>query len=269
MKQDKRPIGVFDSGLGGLTCMRELMRVLPHEDIIYLGDTGRVPYGTRSNDTIIKYTKQDIAFLTKYNVKYIVIACGTVSSVALDHIDKAGLCPIVGVVDSAVDAALSATKTGRIGVLGTPATIASGSYVTKLKAKADVEVVSHACPLFVPLVENGYTQKDNPVLRLVAQEYLAPLLQKQVDTIILGCTHYPLLKEAIADLCPGITLIDVGQQAALKVSDTLITEGLAATEGEGQYRFFVTDTTENFAHYGSLFLNQPICGCVERVELNG
>ncbi len=263
----KRPIGVFDSGLGGLTCMRELMRAMPHEDIIYLGDTGRVPYGTRSNETIIKYTLQDIAFLSKFHVKYIVIACGTVSSVALDQIDKTGLCPIVGVVDSAVDAALAATKTGRIGVLGTPATIASGSYVKKLRAKADVDVVGNACPLFVPLVENGYIQKDNPVLRLVAEEYLAPVLAKQVDTIILGCTHYPLLKAAIAELCPGITLIDVGQQAACNVSRALTESGLAATAGEPEYRFYVTDTTDTFAHYGSLFLNQPIQGQVERVEL--
>ena len=269
MERNKRPIGVFDSGLGGLTCMRELMRVLPHEDIIYLGDTGRVPYGTRSNDTMIKYTMQDIAFLKKFDVKYIVIACGTVSSVALDRIDKTDLCPIVGVVDSAVEAALAATKTGHIGVLGTPATIASGSYVKKLKTKADVEVISNACPLFVPLVENGYTQKDNPVLRLVAQEYLEPLLAAKVDTVILGCTHYPLLKDAIAELCPDIALIDVGQQAALNVSRALTASGLAATEGEGEYRFYVTDTTENFAHYGSLFLNQPIRGCVERVELGG
>ena len=267
MELNKRPIGVFDSGLGGLTCMRELMRVMPHEDIVYLGDTGRVPYGTRSNETIVKYTLQDIAFLTKYDVKYIVIACGTVSSVALDRIDTSAMCPIVGVVDSAIDAALAATKSGRIGVLGTPATIASGSYEKKLKAKADVQVIPNACPLFVPLVENGYTQKDDPVLRLVAQEYLAPLLDGQVDTIILGCTHYPLLKDAIAQLCPGIALIDVGQQAALTVSRSLSEAGLAATQGEGKYRFFVTDTTENFAHYGSIFLNQPINGQVERVEL--
>lgn len=263
----KQPIGVFDSGLGGLTCMRELMRVMPHEDIIYLGDTGRVPYGTRSNETIVKYTLQDIAFLSKFNVKYIVIACGTVSSVALDQIDTTSPCPIVGVVDSAVDAALSATQNNRIGVLGTPATIASGSYIKKLRAKADVEVIANACPLFVPLVENGYTDKNNPVLRLVAQEYLAPLLAKQVDTIILGCTHYPLLKETIADLCPNITLIDVGQQTALTVSQTLKQAGLAATSGEASYRFYVTDTTESFERYGSLFLNQPIQGHVERVEL--
>ncbi len=263
----KRPIGVFDSGLGGLTCMRELMRVMPHEDIIYLGDTGRVPYGTRSNETILKYTMQDIAFLTKFHVKYIVIACGTVSSVALDQIDQTNLCPIVGVVDSAVDAALAASKNGRIGVLGTPATIASGSYIKKLRAKADVDVIDKACPLFVPLVENGYIQKDNPVLQLVAEEYLAPLLAKQVDTIILGCTHYPLLKNAIADLCPGITLIDAGQQAARNVAHILNQSGLAATSGEPTYRFYVTDTTETFAHYGSLFLNQPIQGHVERVEL--
>ena len=269
MNQKKQPIGVFDSGLGGLTCMRELMRVMPHEDIVYLGDTGRVPYGTRSNDTIIKYTMQDIAFLTKHDVKYIVIACGTVSSVALDRIDTTGLCPIVGVVDSAVDAALAATKNGRIGVLGTPATIASGSYVTKLCARADVAVVPNACPLFVPLVENGYTQKDNPVLRLVAQEYLEPLLKAQVDTVILGCTHYPLLKEALADLCPGIHLVDVGQQAALNVAKSLREAGLAESEGDASYRFYVTDTTDNFAHYGSMFLNQPINGQVERVELIG
>lgn len=267
MEQTNRPIGVFDSGLGGLTCMRELMRVMPHEDIIYLGDTGRVPYGTRSTDTIVKYTLQDIAFLMKFNVKYIVIACGTVSSVALDRIDTSALCPIVGVVDSAVEAALSATRAGRIGVLGTPATIASGSYAKKLKAKADVHVVSNACPLFVPLVENGYIEKENPVLRLVAEEYLTPVLAGQVDTIILGCTHYPLLKDAIADLCPGITLIDVGQQAALNVSHSLRQAGLAVAQGEAHYRFYVTDTTENFTRYGSLFLNQPITGQVERVEL--
>ena len=263
----KRPIGVFDSGLGGLTCMKELMRVMPHEDIVYLGDTGRVPYGTRSNDTIIKYAKQDIAFLLQHDVKYIVIACGTVSSVALEHIDTDGICPIVGVVDSAVEAALKATRSGRIGVLGTPATIASQSYARKLQKNKDIEVISNACPLFVPLVENGYIHKDNPILRLVAQEYLEPMIKGKVDTLILGCTHYPLLKETIADLCPDITLIDVGQQAALHVADALVSAGLAETTGDAQYRFYVTDTTDSFSRYGSMFLNQPITGQVERVEL--
>lgn len=265
---DNRPIGVFDSGLGGLTCVKELMKVLPGEDIIYLGDTGRVPYGTRSRETIIKYTMQDIAFLEKHNVKRIVIACGTVSSVALDEIDKTGRVRITGVIDSAVAEAVRVTKNGKIGVMGTPATIASGSYEKKLLTlNPNLEIMSIPCPMFVPLVENGYIEDDNRVLNLVAQEYIEPLPRMGVDTVILGCTHYPLIQGCISKLVPDAILIDPGKQAALSLAEELMETGNLSDKRQSSYSFYVTDSTESFTKIGSVFLNRKITGKVERIEL--
>ena len=184
---DKRPIGVFDSGLGGLTAVRELRRILPGEDIIYFGDTGRIPYGTRSRETILRYARQDIAFLLSKGVKYLMAACGTVSSTYPAEEAAALPVPYTGVVSAAVEGAVQATRTGKVGVIGTSATIRSGSYVRLLEEKLpDARITALACPLFVPLVENGFADDHGGVAGIVARQYLEPILQADVDTLILG-----------------------------------------------------------------------------------
>ncbi len=195
---DDRPIGVFDSGLGGLTAVKELRRLLPGEDIIYFGDTGRVPYGTRGRDTIVAYARQDIAFLLSKNVKTILAACGTVSSTF--PIEESSRLPVLynGVVQAAAKAAMQATQNNKIGIIGTEATIASQSYQQALLSLSPhIQSTSNACPLFVPLVENGHFGTDDPMVQIAAEKYLAPIQAAGVDTLILGCTHYPLLSGAI------------------------------------------------------------------------
>ena len=186
---DNRAIGVFDSGLGGLTAVRQLHRVMPNEDIIYFGDTGRVPYGSRGRQTIINYTRQDTAFLTKHDIKAIVVACGTVSSVALDVVKGENTLPMVGVVKPSCYTAMKLTKSNRVGIIGTNGTIHSGSYEAMLHTlDPSVHTIARACPLFVPLVENGRFSPDDPVVQLVVEEYLAEIRDFGVDTLIMGCT---------------------------------------------------------------------------------
>ena len=211
---DNRCIGVFDSGLGGLTAVKEIMDILPNESLIYFGDTGRVPYGTRSRETIIKYSENDIRFLESFDVKLIVVACGTVSSVALPVIKDRFKTPIIGVVDATSAAAAAATKNNKIGIIGTPGTILSNAYNNCInEINPEIKTFKKACPLFVPLVENGHF--DTPVARLVIEEYLSELKKENIDTLILGCTHYPLLEKAIQDfLGQKVTLINSGAETA-------------------------------------------------------
>lgn len=262
---DKRAIGVFDSGLGGLTAVKEIMEILPNESLIYFGDTGRVPYGSRSGETIIKYSRQDIKFLQSFDVKMIVVACGTVSSVALPTVRKECGVPIIGVVEAAAEAAVKATKNNKIGIIGTPGTIASGAYEKWiLSRKPDIKTYSRACPLFVPLVENGHF--DTPVARLVIEEYLAEIREKGVDTLILGCTHYPLLEKAIGEFMGDVTLINSGAEVAkmlVKSYPELLNEG----EGKEEYHYFVSDDTDNFEHLASLFLQRDINGQVAKIDI--
>ena len=202
---DDRPIGVFDSGLGGLTTVRELCRLLPEEDIVYFGDTGRVPYGSRSRETIVKYARQDVAFLRTFDLKTIVIACGTVSTTALDVLAAENPIPVLGVVAPAARAAARATRSGSIGLIGTQASIRSGAYERLIRAENPAaRVLAQPCPLFVPLVENGRFRPGDVVIETVAAEYLAPLKEAGVDTLVLGCTHYPLLEKVIGALGPGV-----------------------------------------------------------------
>ncbi len=267
-KADNRAIGVFDSGLGGLTAVKELMHTLPKENIVYFGDTGRVPYGTRSNETIIKYVHQDIRFLLNFNIKLIVVACGTASSVALEKVRTQFEVPIVGVVKPAVEKAISLTHSKRIGIIGTPSTINSKSYVRSIAQMApDVKTFDKACPLFVPLVENGYL--DNQVARLVAQEYLEPLKKERVDTIIMGCTHYPLLKETICKVMgEGVALVDPGAETAKYVKTFLDEKKTFAHEAsKQQYRYFVSDSIAHFEELGSLFLQKKMQNCVEKIDI--
>ncbi len=208
-------IGVFDSGLGGLTALKELHRLTPGEELIYFGDTGRVPYGTKSAGIITKFALQDAAFLISQGVDAILVACGTVSTTALPVLRDRFAVPIIGVVEPAARAAAAATENGRIGIIGTTATIRSGAFERAVRSVSpDAELISQDCPLFVPLVESGFVGRDCSIARLACEHYLARLRQSGIDTLILGCTHYPLLAPIIAELLPGVRLINTGEAAA-------------------------------------------------------
>lgn len=254
---DNRVIGVFDSGIGGLTAVRRLQEVMPQETMIYFGDTGRVPYGSRGRDTIIKYTRQDIRFLLQYDPKVIVIACNTASAAALETVQGEFSVPILGTVEPSCVCANAVTQNQRIGVIGTQATIRSGVFSRTLKQLNPVcQVVEQACPLFVPLVENGRTHRGDPVIETVVSEYLQPVREAGVDTLILGCTHYPLLFDVIADFMgESVTLIDSGAEAANAVR-RLVAPADENAKAETQY--FVSDDPQNFTELAGLFLQQPL-----------
>lgn len=266
---DNRPIGVFDSGLGGLTVVRQLIRQLPDENIVYFGDTGRVPYGTRSPETIEKYTRQDSRFLLSEDVKIIIAACGTVSSVA-PHVLSTLPVPATGVVEPAADAAAAASRNGRVGVLGTAATIRSHSFRKRIEqTRPDIQIFEQACPLFVPLVENGWIGKDDEVTRLTARRYLEPLRKRGVDTILLGCTHFPLLAPIIADVVGNdVTLIDAGQAAAVACAKRLAETGSLNESGRsGKHRFFVSDRPEDFTRVADMFLGCNVDGDIHTLDI--
>lgn len=267
MKNDA--IGVFDSGLGGLTCVRELRRVMPNESIIYFGDTGRVPYGNRSADTIRKYALEDVRFLLGKRVKMVIAACGTVSSVAGNAGEGLSV-PFTGVVIPAAKAAAEATRNNRIGVIGTAATVASGSYGKEIaKLNPDAEVFAQACALFVPLVENGFIDASDILVKETVARYLKPLKDKGVDTLILGCTHYPILREAIADyMGEGVALIDAGAATANYVRSVLSeSDMLAYDSNDAKYHYYVTDAPQGFTATASLLLGEDISSQVERVAI--
>lgn len=267
---DSRPIGVYDSGLGGLTAIKELEKLLPGENIIYFGDTGRVPYGTKGQDTIIKYAQQVFRFLGSFDVKSVLIACGTVSSVAFKEVSASTDVPVYGVVEPAVKAALKATRNGRIGVLGTSATIRSGAYEKAIhEGNPEVLTKSRACPLFVPLVENGHFGRDDAMTRLAAHEYLDDFAGSDVDTVILGCTHYPILRGVIGEILgENVTLIDSGREAALAVTSDFEKSGLLSgkTEG-GRVSFYVSDYTDDFTRLAGILLEHSLSGYVEKTDI--
>lgn len=266
---DNRPIGVFDSGLGGLTVVKALSAAMPNEQIVYFGDTGRVPYGNRSRATIEQYARQDEAFLLSQNVKLIIAACGTVSSVAAhtgDHLPV----PFFGVVQPAAAAAAKATKNGKIGVIGTAATIASGAYERELlHIDPTYSVISTDCPLFVPLVEEGWISPDDPITRLTAQRYLQPVRNAGVDTLILGCTHYPLIAPILQQVMgEHVTLINAGQAAADACQVILQQKQLNTGQTQpGTHQYFVTDRPDSFLKIASLFLQGALNGTVQRVQV--
>ena len=257
---DNRPIGVFDSGLGGLTAVKALRRLLPGEDLIYFGDTARVPYGGRSRETLLKYARQDIAFLRSFDLKAVLIACGTVTSTSLDTLRKENDLPVLGVVEPSCREALAATNNKKIGMIATLASARSGAYERTLKGlDADVRVFSQPCPLFVPLVENGRFRQGDVVIETVAREYLTPLMEAGVDTLILGCTHYPLLKDIIGEICgPGVTLIDSGAASARALRQQLAAEGQLTDRQQGETRFYVSDRPEDFEKLAAVFLEEPL-----------
>ena len=267
---DNRPIGVFDSGLGGLTAVKQILKIMPNEDVIYFGDTGRVPYGTRSNETILKYAKQDIKFLKSNNVKMIIAACGTVSSVAGNLGDSLDI-PFTGVLKPTAMSAAAATKNKRIGIIGTTATIRSGSYRKELvKIDSSIEVYERDCPLFVPLVENGFIDDNDEVTYLVAQRYLGDLKKAGIDTLIMGCTHYPIIRNILCKVMgENVTLIDSGRETALYCAKILKQkELLSNNEKEGNCSFYVSDCVEGFSKTAGIFLGKDIKNEVKHINID-
>ena len=265
-----QPIGVFDSGLGGLTAVKQLRAIMPHENIVYFGDTGRVPYGNRSVSTIRRYATQDANFLLSNNVKMVIAACGTVSSTAGDIGENLPV-PYTGVIAPTAKAAALATKNGKIGVIGTRATVLSCSYKKEIeKIDSNLQVFQKECPLFVPIVEEGFFSPDDPIARLTVERYLEVLKKEQVDTIILGCTHYPILKAVIGEYVgQDVKLIDSGKETARYASKVLAEKSLLNTSEEpGQCDFFVSDRTEGFSRSASVFLHSDIGENVSRVDIH-
>ena len=261
MKIDREaPIGVFDSGVGGLTVAREIMRNLPSEKIVYFGDTARVPYGSKSKETIIRYSRQIIRFLQQQQVKAIVVACNTASAFALDAVRDEFDIPIIGVIEPGAKVAAAQTRNKRVGIIGTVGTVGSGIHAEYLKhLDPEITVFGKACPLFVPLVEEGWLH--DPVTDEVAARYLKELQDKQVDTLILGCTHYPLLMDKIKKYVPsGITLLAQGEFVAASLKDYLMRhpEMDQKITKNGVSRFLTTESAAKFAEAASIFLNQQI-----------
>lgn len=266
MRRDD-PIGIFDSGVGGLTVTSEVMNGLPGEDIIYFGDTGRYPYGSRSLEIVGKFALQDVGFLSGLGVKAVVVACNTASSVALDKLREKFPLPIMGVIEPGAKAAVRATRNGILGVIGTRATIKSGSYNQAIgRLNPGLRVIAKPCPLFVALAEEGWTQ--GKAVRLVAHEYLDPLKREGVDTLVLGCTHYPLLRGVIGEVMGDeVKLVDSAKETSKELKSLLEEEGLLNSQKEGgNYRFLVTDNPDAFLEVGGKFLKGKLTGA-ELVEI--
>jgi len=261
-----KPIGVFDSGIGGLTVVRSLIRELPHENIVYFGDTARVPYGPKSPQVVREYALQDTEVLLKHDVKIIVVACNTVSAVALDVVQKIARIPVVGVIIPGAEAAMQTTKKKRVGIVGTLGTIRSNAYTNAMRQiDSSVLTFGQACPLFVPLAEEGWI--DHKATELIAKEYLFPLTLEKIDTLVLGCTHYPLLKDVISKvLHNNVALVDSGEATAHAVKRLLTDTGLLNTSKlKPNLQFYVSDIPHKFTEVGERFLGQKL-GKVNRVS---
>lgn len=253
--EKEKPIGVFDSGIGGLTVVKRLISIMPTENIVYFGDTARVPYGSKSNDTVIDYSVQDAQFLMKKNVKVIVVACNTASSVALPELRKRFHVPVIGMIEPGAAMALKETKTGRIGVIGTNATVNNHAYANEIKRlDPHVQVFEKACPLFVPLAEEGWINHE--ATRLVAEEYLKELKGHGVDTLVLGCTHYPILTEVIQSVMGGdVKLIDSGIAAARVVKSELERIGFCTNSySNGIQDYYISDIPQKFQEVAEIFM---------------
>ncbi len=266
---DPRPIGVFDSGFGGLTGVRQLRRILPREHIIYFGDTARVPYGNRDRDTILRYARQDVHFLRGFDLKAILIACGTVSTNCLETLRRENDIPIFGVVEPAVERAAALTRNRRIGVAATRASVRSGAYARAFaRLDPDLSVRSQACPLFVPLVEEGRCRPGDTVIETVAEQYLAPLREEGVDTLVLGCTHYPLLREVVGQVMgPDVSLIDAGAEAAAALKAMLSRRDGLTDAPEGAAEYYTSAQAADFQRLAPLFLEEDVSVRAEQVDI--
>jgi len=254
-----RPIGIFDSGVGGLTVLDAIARAYPSESLVYFGDTGRYPYGVRSKQVIVEYSRQIAGFLEQQECKFIVIACNTASSLALAEVTDVASVDVIGVIEPGAQAAVHTTKSKRVGVIGTEATVNSGAYTKAIHLiDSSVEVIARACPLFVALAEEGYAGKD--ATRLVAEEYLAPFRADKIDTLVLGCTHYPLLQDDIAlVLGPGVTLVDSATTVAHAVAVRLRERNHhRESEHAPKTRYYVSDTPARFQRVGKRFLGRDV-----------
>ncbi len=262
-----RPIGIFDSGLGGLTVLKEIKKLLPGEDIIYFGDTARVPYGTKSRETVIKFSIQNTDFLVSLNIKMIIVACNTSSSFSLPTLRRRYDIPVIGVIEPGARGAVKATKKMKVGIIGTRATISSGVYESEIEEiNPKIKITSQACPLFVPLVEEGWLKEG--VTREIARRYLGPLKRKNIDVVVLGCTHYPLLKSAIHRvLGKGVRLIDSARETARAVKKVIHEKDIYnRRKSKGNYRFYVSDEPRLFERIGSRFLGSKIVN-IKKVDV--
>jgi len=262
-----KAIGIFDSGVGGLTVLKEIVKALPQEDTIYLGDTARVPYGTKSPETVTRYARQITSFLLSRDIKLLVVACNTASAFSLDSLKERFPIPIVGVIEPGSRRAAAVTRSGKVGVIGTEGTIRSSAYAKAIKRlNPEIEVITRACPLFVPLAEEGWV--DNEVARLTARTYLQGLHEEGVDTLVLGCTHYPLLKGIISEtMGSGVTLVDSAEETARTVAEILRNnDSLRPSSEKGNHHYYVTDVPAGFIRVGNRFLGGRL-GDVYQVSL--
>jgi len=261
------PIGVFDSGIGGLTVVKEIINVLPNERIMYLGDTARVPYGTRDTEIIAKFALQLAVFLLEKNVKALVVACNTISATALSEIKKISPVPVIDVISPTIAEAVRQTKTNTIGIIGTRATIKSNVYQTEIqKLQPDISIISKACPLFVPLAEEGWLA--HPATELIAKEYLADIQKGNPDTLILGCTHYPLLKQSIQKVMnEHVMLIDSAHPTAMELKKVLLSHDLLTDAASPTHTFYVTDKAEQTSRTADIFFDNHFPGNLEKITL--
>jgi glutamate racemase len=268
LKESDKPIGIFDSGVGGLTVAKRIFQLLPHEKVIYFGDTGRYPYGPRSPQIVRRFSAQNVEFLLRQKVKFIVVACNTASAVALPELKKDHQVPMIGVIEPGASAAIRNTRNQRVGVIGTVGTISSQAYQKAIHRRSQkTEVFAVACPLFVSLAEEGYVDKRATLL--IAEDYLEPLTLKGVDTLVLGCTHYPLLKKVISQVMGGkVRLIDSAEETAKEVRSFLTDQGLLRIpRGRAFHRFFVSDVPDRLVEVGQRFLRSPIRN-VRKIDLD-
>lgn len=262
------PIGIFDSGIGGLTVAKRIIAMLPNENIVYFGDTARVPYGTKSNEIVIEYSFQDAQFLIDKNVKLIIVACNTASSIAISKLKEKFNIPIIGMIEPGTQLALKSTKNGRIGVIGTNATISNKAYSNELKSlEKNLEIIEKPCPLFVPIAEEGWL--DHEATKLIAKEYLQELIDFGIDTLILGCTHYPLLSGVIQEIMgDDVKLIDSGMAASLEVEDYLNGRGVRNDSNQyGTHHFYVSDLPAKFKSVAERFLGTEIKH-IEKIDVD-
>lgn len=268
MRNPERPIGIFDSGVGGLTVVDQVVKRLPGESIIYFGDTARVPYGPKSPETVQRYSREAAAFLLSQHVKAIVVACNTATAHAAAMLRETLPVPVIGVIEPGATAAVNATRSKRVGVIGTAGTIASGAYDLAVRARLpDARIYAQPCPLFVPIVEEGWAKHE--AARLIATEYLTPIREQDIDVLVLGCTHYPLLRNLIGDIMgPGVKLVDSAEQTAIELQRVLVQNDLCSRSRAGVHRFAASDSPLRFRHVARHFLGEVVQD-VELIDVDG